>query len=257
MGRPRAGDRAVNGPGEAALPMAPTAPPLPLPAERVARNQALNQTHSMADLRARGGWVVRWIERRRRELVAREVRARRPHTVLDLGCEDGWIAEAYAAGVQRLVLADLDPAMLAQSALAGRPGVVTVVGDALDPQPLAAQVGPQGADVIVLSALLEHLDDPSAAVAGLRPLLAPGGCFVVYVPADRPILRAKSVLRVTGLGRLVRGLSLAPAPGHVQVFDAARLRAVLAPHGTLLRLAFDPLALGYTAVLEPRARQDA
>lgn len=227
------------------------APSLPLPAERVARNQALNQTHSMAEMRARGGWIVRAIERRRRELVARQVRARRPRTVLDLGCEDGWIAEAYAEGVERLVLSDLDPAMLAQSPLVGRPGVVLAPGDALAPQGLRAHLGPEGADVIVLSALLEHLEDPGAALAGLLPLLAPGGCLVVYVPADGPILRAKKLLRVTGLGRLVRGLSLEPAPGHVQRFDAARLRAVLAAHGVVRLLAFDPVALGYTAVLEP------
>lgn len=231
----------------------PSAATLPLPDERVARNQALNQTHSMAEMRARGGWIVRAIERRRRELVARRVRARQPRTVLDLGCEDGWIAEAYAEGLERLVLADLDPAMLAQGRLAGRPGVVSVVGDALQPAALRAHVGARGADVIVLSALLEHLHDPGAALAGLRPLLAPGGCFVVYVPADGPILRAKKVLRVTGLGRLVRGLSLDPAPGHVQRFDAAGLRAVLAPHGVVRSLRFDPLALGYTAVLEPGA----
>lgn len=226
----------------------PSAEPLAL------RNAALNATHDMAGLRARGGRVVRGIEERRRRLVATRVLKSRPRVVVDVGCEDGWLAEAYAHGVERLVLADLDPAMLARSSLAGRPGVETVVADALAPAPLLAAVGAGGADVVVLSALLEHLPEPRRALEALAPLLAPDGRFVVYVPADRPILLAKRLLKATHLGGLVRGLSLEPAPGHVQTFDRASLVRLLAPHGDVLEVAFDPVALGYVAVLRPRPR---
>jgi SAM-dependent methyltransferase len=179
------------------------------------------------------------------------VRALEPRRVLDVGCEDGWLAESYADGLERLVLADLDPEVLAGSALAGRPGVVTVVADALQPEAAARALGPRGADVIVVSALLEHLDRPRAALDALRPLLAPGGAFVVYVPADPPILLAKRVLRWTRLGGLVRGLSLDPAPGHVQTFTRATFARLLSGVGRVREIAFDPLALGYVAVVVP------
>jgi SAM-dependent methyltransferase len=217
-------------------------------------NQALNRTHAMAALRARGGRIVRAIEARRRELVASRVRARRPRCVVDVGCEDGWLAEAYADGLSRLLLVDLDPAMLAGSALAGRPGVATVVADALEPAPIEAALGEARADVLVLSALLEHLPAPGRALDALAPLVARHGVMVVYVPADGPILLAKRLLKVTRLGGLVKGLSLEPAPGHVQRFTRQGLAALLQPRGRILELAFDPVALGYVAVLAPHAR---
>lgn len=227
-----------------------------LPAEPPAawRNAVLNRTHDMAGLRARGGRIVRGIEERRRRLVATRVLRAAPRVVVDVGCEDGWLAEAYAHGVERVVLSDLDPAVLARSSLAGRPGVEAVVADALAPQPLLDAVGRGGADVVVLSALLEHLPAPRAAIEALAPLLAPEGRFVIYVPADRPILLAKRVLKATHLGGLVRGLSLDPAPGHVQTFTRGSLVRLLAPLGDLLEVTFDPVALGYVAVLRPRPR---
>jgi SAM-dependent methyltransferase len=133
--------------------------------------------------------------------------------------------------------------------VASRPNVETVVADALAPAAIERAVGRGGADVVLLAALLEHLLDPGAALAALRPLLRPGGRFVVYVPADGPILLAKRVLRATGTGRWIRGLSLEPAPGHVQRFDRRSLGDLLRPHGRVEEIAFDPLCLGYHAVV--------
>ncbi len=234
----------------------PASPPAeskaPAPeAERRRQALALNRTHAMAGLRARGGRLVRWIEERRRRLVALRVLRARPRLVLDVGCEDGWIAAGYADRVERVVLADLDPEALAASPLVGRPNVERVVADALEPGALRRHLGGARADVIVLSALLEHLHEPAAALRALAGLLAPGGVFVVYVPADRPILLLKRLLKLTRLGGLVKGLSLEPAPGHVQTFTRPRLRRLLAAQGALRALSFDPAALGYVAVLRP------
>ncbi len=107
----------------------------------------------------------------------------------------------------------------------------------------------RGADVIVLSALLEHLPEPEKALAALSPLLAQGGRFVIYLPADGPILLAKAILKRTRLGGLIRGLPLEPAPGHLQCFDRRAIAALLEPHGHVEELTFDPLCLGYLAVL--------
>ncbi|MDA1195726.1 MAG: methyltransferase domain-containing protein, partial [Planctomycetota bacterium] len=195
--------------------------------------------------------VVGGIEARRRALVVGAVLAARPRVVVDIGCEDGWLAEAYVHGVERLILADLDPEVLARCALAADPRVTCVVTDATAPAALAAALAPHGADVIVSSALLEHLPDPLAALRALTPLLAPGGRVVIYLPADGPILLAKRILKTTRLGGLVRGLSLEPAPGHLHRFaraDVARLLAAV-PGTRVERLQFDPVCLGYLAVL--------
>jgi SAM-dependent methyltransferase len=223
--------------------------PPDLPVGSAEWNRLLNRTHDMAGMRARAGRLVRAIEERRRRGIGSRVLASEPSLVVDVGCEDGWIAETYADRVARVVLVDLDADVLARSAVARRANVETVVADALDPTPIEQVVGREGADVVALSALLEHLVDPGAALAALRPLLRRGGRFVVYVPADGPILLAKRLLRATGTGLLVRGLSLEPAPGHVQRFDRASLRSLLRPHGAVEEIAFDPLCLGYHAVV--------
>lgn len=209
------------------------------------RNAAWNATHDMAGLRARGGRIVRAIEARRRRIVAERVLRSRPGVVADVGCEDGWLAEAYAAGVAETVLVDLDPAMLARARARALPRTRTVVGDAVDP----ALLPPHGADVVVLSAVLEHLRRPELALTAACAALRSGGRIVVYVPADRPILLAKRVLRATRLSRLVPGVSLDPAPGHVRTFDRASLVRLLAPFGAVEEVVFDPAVLGYAAVV--------
>lgn len=229
---------------------------LPAGGDLQAWNRELNQTHAMAAMRARAGRVVTAIEARRRRLVAASVLRARPEVVVDVGCEDGWIAEGYVEGVGSLVLADLDPDVLASTALVEHPKVTTVVTDATRPDALRAHLGSRGADVIVLSALLEHLPEPGEALRALAPLLAPGGRFVIYLPADGPILLAKRVLKTTRLGHLIQGLSLEPAPGHLHQFaraDVARLLAPLARAGAVVEsIVFDPVCLGYVASVRRR-----
>src|SRR5205823_2424576 len=148
-----------------------------------------------------------------------------PRHVVDVGGEDGWIAAAWADRVGGTVIVDLDPAMAERARARALPRTRVVVGDATDPSLLERG----SADVVVLSAVLEHLPRPEGALAALAPVLAAGGRFVVFVPADRPILVAKRVLAVTGLHRFARGVSLEPAPGHVRTFHRASLAALLAP----------------------------
>lgn len=221
----------------------------------------------MSQMRARAGIVVNRIEARRRGLVAERVCRLRPKVVADVGCEDGWIAESYVDAVARLFLCDLDPRVLEGSALLERPHVRALACDALAPAPLAeallsetllAEEGsPGGADIIVLSALLEHLPEPHLALAALRPLLAPGGRFVVYLPADGPILLAKRVLKHARLGGLIRGLSLEPAPGHLHCFARRDVVRLLRPHGQIEEITFDPLCLGYIAVVRVPGQREA
>ena len=103
--------------------------------------------------------------------------------------------------------------------------------------------------MVVVSALLEHVPDPDRALAALMPAVAPGGRLVAYVPADGPILAAKRVLRATRLGRLVKGLPLDPAPGHLHRFDRRSFARLLGRHGAVTRICFDPAVLGYLGVV--------
>ena len=245
----------------ASLAHAPVFPP-PRPAVRgeeaavlAAQNAALNESHAMADYRARGGALVRGIEERRRRLVASRVLRARPRTnpdawtVVDVGCEDGWIAEAYAPRVRETILVDLDPAMLRRAEAKGLPRTRCVVGDATDPWVLP----PATADVLVLSAVLEHLARPAEALRALARAVRPGGRVVAFVPADGPILAIKKLLHFTGLSVFARGVSMEPAPGHLQRFDRASFADLMRSAGDVEEVSFDPLVLGYVAVARVRS----
>jgi SAM-dependent methyltransferase len=220
-------------------------------AEREARNARLNRTHSMAGMRERGGLVVALVEGRRREVVAAAVRASRPEVVLDVGAEDGWIAQAWARDVGRTVLADLDPAVLARAQARALPRTTVLVADACDGEALRAA----RPDVVVLSAVLEHLERPAQALAAARAALPRGGRVVAYVPADGPILAIKRALSATGLSRLVPGVSMEPAPGHLHRFTRRSFARLLRVAGRVERVSFDPVALGWVGVarVPPRA----
>lgn len=221
------------------------------PAVETTDASTLNRTHDMAGLRSRGGIVVRSIEDRRRDLVAARVRralasapaASRGGVVADVGCEDGWIARAYAEHALETILVDVDPCVLARAFAIPRSR--TVVADAAS----IGAVAPASVDVVVLSAILEHVPDPRAVLAAWAPALRAGGRFVVYVPADRPILALKRVLRLMRLRFLVRGISLEPAPGHVRTFSRRSLVRLLKPFGVLEEIEFDPAVLGYAATV--------
>lgn len=235
-----------------AAPLAPDVPPAGARAAadagraaRAAAVAAMNATHDMAGMRARAGRVVAAVEARRRAWVASRVRRLRPRVVVDVGCEDGWMASAYAGAAETTVLVDLDPAMLARAEARGLPRTRCVVGDALGP----ACVPDGCADVLVLSAVLEHVEAPAQVLLAWRRVLVAGGHVVVMVPADGPILSIKRFLRATGLGRLLPGLSLDPAPGHLVTFDRATLARLLRRFGAVVELGFDPRVLGYVAVL--------
>ncbi len=160
---------------------------------------------------------------------------------------------AWARACTSVVLLDVDPVPLAAAAraLAGATRVRTAALDVTDAAAVAVRLPAASFDVVVLSALLEHLPDPDLALAALVPALAPNGRLVVFVPADGPILAAKRILRATGLGRLVKGLPLAPAPGHLRRFDRRSLAALLGRHGRVTAITFDPAVLGYLGVVRP------
>lgn len=104
-------------------------------------------------------------------------------SVLDLGCGTGHMALACLQRGHAVVAVDLSPEMTALARkLASEHGYAleTVEVD------LETGVGPlagRSFDNVVCLDVLEHLEHDEGALAGIVPLLAPGGRLVVAVPA--------------------------------------------------------------------------
>jgi SAM-dependent methyltransferase len=194
-------------------------------------NRALNRRYGMENLRVHRNPLVRWIERRRRARLAAMV----PEfdRALDLGAEDGSLAAEWRGKGRFVVLLDLDASMLRRG---GGSGAVAADAQRL---PLKARAF----DVVVLSAILEHVVDPRAAVEEGARVVRPGGRLIAYVPWDRAVVSLKRWVRRRGMG--LGPLADGQAPGHLRTFDRARIEAIFAPVAKELRVALDPLSFGY------------
>jgi SAM-dependent methyltransferase len=184
----------------------------------------------MENLRRHPNAVVRRIEARRRARIAACVPPF--ERALDLGAEDGSLTAAWERKGRFTLRLDIDPAMLRTS-----------VGPAVTADAGALPVAAGSFDVVVLSAILEHVVDPVQTVLESARVLRPGGRLVAYVPWDRAVVRVKRWVRRAGLGlgRLHDDI----APGHLRVFDRARLRRLFEPVAREVRIRLDPLSFGY------------
>jgi len=96
--------------------------------------------------------------------------------VLDVGCSSGYLARPLAERGNTIVGIELDPEAAREAeAFCER----VLVGDVeIMELPLEAA----SFDVVLCGDVVEHLRDPAAALARLRPLLRPGGRVVLSTP---------------------------------------------------------------------------
>lgn len=136
----------------------------------VEREGSFGQHASMSPIDRLGTW---W----GRAAIARRVGPLDGKAVADLGCGyDAALGRSIAPDVGSLTLVDLalNPDLEAEpntTLLRGR------LPDALD------QLADRSFDVVVLSSVLEHLDDDQRALGACHRLLAPGGVLFINVPS--------------------------------------------------------------------------
>jgi len=185
--------------------------------------------------------------------------------VLDVGCSSGYLSAPLAERGNTIVGLELDPAAAREAeAFCER----VLVGDV---ETMELPLEPGSFDVVLLGDVIEHLRDPVAALARLRPLLRPGGRLVLSTPnvanwairlsllggrwryTDRGILDrththlfTRSTLRETieAAGYAVERIDFsAPVPGDWDALDGVG-RAVASLRPTLL--AYQWVAVAHT-----------
>ena len=96
--------------------------------------------------------------------------------VLDVGCSSGYLSEPLSRRGNTLVGIELDPAAARE---AERFCERVLVGDL---ETMELPLEHESFDVVLCGDVIEHLRDPGAALARLRPFLAEGGRLVVSTP---------------------------------------------------------------------------
>ncbi|MCX6410022.1 MAG: methyltransferase domain-containing protein [Actinobacteria bacterium] len=126
--------------------------------------------------------------------------------VLDVGCGGGFLLEELARRGYSGVGIDLSPesveiARTRLKDLGAADRLDAVVGSAYEP--------PQGPyDLVTLTDVLEHLEDPRACLRALRTQMAPGGLLVISTPNRRSLPGARRWMSEHG----VPGIKLSLAP---------------------------------------------
>ena len=139
------------------------------------------------------------------ETIDRFVRAGSPR-VLDVGCGTGFLLEQLAGRGFSGIGVDLSPESVEHAnrrlgEIGASDRLTAVVGSAYEP--------PHGPyDLIALTDVLEHLEDPRACLAALRAQLAPEGLLVISTPNRRSLPGARRWLAEHG----VKGIRLNLAP---------------------------------------------
>lgn len=126
--------------------------------------------------------------------------------VLDIGCGTGFLLERLAERGFSGVGIDLSPESVAH---ARRRLAEVGAADRLTAEVGSAYEPPDGPfDLIALTDVLEHLEDPRACLAALRAVLAPDGLLVISTPNRRSLPGARRWLAEHGLPGI--RLNLAP-----------------------------------------------
>ncbi|MBM3333966.1 class I SAM-dependent methyltransferase [Candidatus Sumerlaeota bacterium] len=197
-------------------------------------NRAVNRYFPMSLKSAHGNALIRMKERSRIRGLVRLLLQDHPKSVADVGCEAGHIAREMLPYVERIVCIDSDPEMAAKALGSLRsPKASALVADASE-----LPVQAHSLDALLAASILEHVARPVAAVKEFARLVRPGGLVLVSVPNDRAVMRIKTILRATGLGRLLGRLASGLAMGHIHVFTRATLREVAASAGKVIRCGF-------------------
>jgi 2-polyprenyl-6-hydroxyphenyl methylase / 3-demethylubiquinone-9 3-methyltransferase len=112
-----------------------------------------------------------------------------PGRALDVGCGTGFLLERLAGRGFSGVGVDLSPESVA---IAGRRLGEIGASDRLSAEVGSAYEPPQGPfDLVTLTDVLEHLEDPRACLAAIRSRMAPDGLLVISTPNRRSLPGAR------------------------------------------------------------------
>lgn len=155
-------------------------------------------------------------ERRRLETIRRTLPLQSHELVLDMGCGSGWFAQlCHDAGV-RVVATDIALAGVAGARARFPKAAQFAVTDAYH-----AALADDSFDAVVLSEVVEHLEDAAAGLAEAARVTKPGGRVLVTVPYRETIVEHLCV----------HCNQLTPANAHLHSFDDDGLHQLLTEAG--------------------------
>jgi SAM-dependent methyltransferase len=134
--------------------------------------------------------------------------------LLDIGCGDGYVLNVLREQLkpEKAEGVDVVPEVVRQARQAYPNVLVSIASVYQLPYPA------QSIDLVVMSEVLEHLDDPSKALKEVRRIASR---YCLFSVPREPVWRIVNVMRLKYLG------DLGNTPGHLQHFSAGTFLALL------------------------------
>ena len=193
------------------------------PEDVEAWNDQFAAEHDIDEYYATANVFIRFIERRRLRVIQQMVGSSAGSNLLEVGCGGGHVLALFPQANR--VGVDPSGAMLGKAAeRLGGEGVRLLRGQLSE-----LDLEPSMFDFVICTEVLEHVVDPGAVLADIRPLLRPGGTAVITLPNDRLIDRLKAAMRHSGLALLpgLRRLSWGGDQYHLHSWRIPEMRKLL------------------------------
>lgn len=187
-------------------------------------NDRLAREHPIDDYYARSIWPIRFIERRRLEIIRTMVGPHRGLEIAEVGSGGGHVLRLFPEA--RLTAIDVSGVFLETARRNLRGYDARFVKGELSDLALPSAAF----DRVICTEVLEHTREPAAILAEIRRLLRPGGVAVITVPNDPLILRLKGAVRRTPAGWLLGDrVAWGGDEYHLHVWTPAEFEALLSP----------------------------
>jgi ubiquinone/menaquinone biosynthesis C-methylase UbiE len=174
--------------------------------------------------------LVRWIERRRLDVLTAFAAVTPDSRVLEVGCGAGHVLQRFASA-QRTGI-DLSITMLAHARCRLGDGVALLRASAED-----LPFEPDSFDVLLCTEVLEHTQHPEQVLRELTRVGTRDARIVVSIPNEANIDRVKRVIRrVPVLRTLLRSLAAEGNEWHLHQFDLPFLRRIATGTARIERL---------------------
>lgn len=155
-------------------------------------------------------------ERRRLQTIRRALQLRPGQRLLDMGCGSGWLAQLCADVGAQVTATDIAVAGVAGARRRFPQAARFAVTDAYH-----CGLADATFDAVVLSEVVEHLEDPSAGLREAARVTRPGGRVLVTVPYRETIVEHLCI----------HCNRLTPGNAHLHRFDDSDLRDVFVAAG--------------------------
>ncbi len=217
-------------------------------------NEEMSRKYHPDDYHASASPIVRWIEKKRVDLLLKLLDVRPEHRVLEVGVGVGTILQRVQA--RERVGLDLSEHYLKIARERLGSSATLTQGDA---EELTKYVEPASFDRIYCSEVLEHVRHPEAVLSEMRKAVKQNGHISVSVPNDHMIMVCKKVLKATGLFHLLLPRMESCSDGnewHLHMFRPKDLKKLCAQADLevikLKGVPFSFLPLRYVLLARPR-----